>query len=51
MNEEIIALAKEAKDHGLVPVHLCTCLACDPDQTGSARQKPANNPIKFREFL
>lgn len=27
-------------NHGLVPVHVCTCATCDPEQTGSARQRP-----------
>jgi len=24
-------------NHGLVPVDVCTCVECDPDQTGSSR--------------
>jgi hypothetical protein len=27
-------------NHGLVPSHVCTCVECDPAQTGGAR-KPA----------
>lgn len=38
-------------NHGLVPAYVCTCPACDPEQTGSVRDKPADAPVRFREFL
>lgn len=37
-------------NHGLVPTHVCTCPQCDPEQTGSARERPKST-VKFREFL
>lgn len=33
-------------NHGVVPAHVCTCIICDPEQTGSVRKR-----IKWREFL
>jgi hypothetical protein len=38
-------------NHGLVPKHVCTCDECDHELTGSTRPKPAESPVKFREFL
>lgn len=29
-------------NHGVVPAYVCTCPECDPDQTGSARARPAD---------
>jgi len=29
-------------NHGLVPIHTCTCVECDPEQTGSTRYKEYN---------
>ena len=36
-------------NHGLVPKNTCTCLTCDPEQTGSTRYPPIDtitNPIQ-----
>lgn len=38
-------------NHGIVPSYVCTCSICDPQQTGSVREKPKTSQIKFREFL
>jgi hypothetical protein len=31
-------------NHGIVPVYVCTCAVCDPEQTGSVRPSPARKP-------
>ncbi len=31
-------------NHGLVPRDTCTCIECDPHQTGSARTPQADEP-------
>lgn len=34
-------------NHGIVSVPTCTCIECDPDQTGSSRQrKSEENPLR-----
>ncbi len=38
-------------NHGLVPVHICTCNECDPAQTGAVRKQSQGGTVKFREFL
>lgn len=35
-------------NHGLAPVYVCTCLECDPAQTGSVRERPADVESLYR---
>jgi hypothetical protein len=43
-------------NHGLVPVSVCTCTACDPAQGGFSRgtavlERPVMTKLEFQEFV